>query len=139
MPTSKRFLVTGSRTWSDFGTIYTAISAFTTPGDTLVVGDARGVDDAARRFWADRGPVEVFEITREQWRTLGRAAGPRRNRLMVDSGADLCLAFIDLCRECVLARPHGTHGASHCARLAAEAGIPVHGFGPGAPQQGART
>lgn len=42
-------------------------------------------------------------------------AGPRRNKAMVDSGADLCLAF-------PLGRSSGTRG---CMRLAAAVGIPV--------------
>jgi hypothetical protein len=49
------------------------------------------------------------------WHTHGRAAGHLRNARMVAAGAELCLAFI---------RDH-SRGASHCAALAEQAGIPT--------------
>jgi hypothetical protein len=45
-------------------------------------------------------------------------AGLARNRLMVELGADICLAFVR----------NGSRGASHCAALAEEAGIPVRRY-----------
>lgn len=46
---------------------------------------------------------------------------------MVQAGADVCLAFITPCRLRICrAKPeHGSHGASHCADLAENAGIKV--------------
>ena len=53
-----------------------------------------------------------------QWRPYGiynPQAGRYRNQVMVDLGADICLAFIR----------NNSRGASHCAQAAEDAGIPV--------------
>ncbi len=69
------------------------------------------------------------ERHRADWKRYGNPAGTRRNVRMVSRGGDRCVAFIDLCRRRTpgcLARPkHGTHGASHCADKAEQAGIPT--------------
>jgi hypothetical protein len=57
------------------------------------------------------------------WATFGKAAGPRRNAVMVASGADAVLAF-------PLGRSPGTR---HCMRLAEKAGIRVINFGEEEP------
>lgn len=49
------------------------------------------------------------------WEARGRAAGPERNRRMVEAGADLVLAF---------PLPEGS-GTQHMMKLAREAGIEV--------------
>lgn len=50
-----------------------------------------GVDALARRFAREYGvPLESFPA---DWARYGRAAGPKRNQLMADAGAGLCLAF----------------------------------------------
>lgn len=49
------------------------------------------------------------------WKTHGRAAGPIRNREMVELGADICLAF-------PMGASRGTRG---CIALAQAAGIPT--------------
>ena len=54
-------------------------------------GCPTGVDALARRF-ADEYDVAV-ESYPADWARYGRAAGPKRNQLMADAGADLCLAF----------------------------------------------
>jgi hypothetical protein len=115
--TAFRVLVTGSRTWTDRAAIETALLDQTRPDGTtptLVHGACpSGADAIAARLAAGMG--WTVEAHPANWREHGTAAGFRRNAEMVAAGADLCLAFI---RD-------ASPGATHCARLAARAGIPV--------------
>ncbi len=113
----RRMLVTGSRTWTDETVIATALREQWGEGAAVLVSGAcpRGADAIAERLWAGwGGPVERHPA---DWDS-GRDAGIRRNAAMVASGADVCLAFI---RE-------RSPGASHTARLAEHAGIPVRHY-----------
>ena len=66
------------------------------------------------------------------WRSHPRAGGFIRNAQMVSAGAGAWLAFIDECRDPKCRRRplerHGSHGASNCAGLAEEAGIPTRRY-----------
>lgn len=136
-----RILVTSSRDWENRAAVdgwLTSLAAANTFHNRITVvvhgacptGADRIADDWAR-WHARRSPLVEFERHPANWRPNGdfdRAAGFRRNAAMVVLGADLCLAFVGLCtkpgcrRE---PRPHGSHGASHCADLAEQAGIPT--------------
>lgn len=129
MPKPYRILVTGSRDWDDARTIWQALA--TTVLDNTDVGAPvvvvhgacpRGADAHAAAWThltqADgRRPV-TEERHPADWEQYGKAAGFRRNAEMVALGADVCLAFI-----C-----NGSRGASHTARLAEQAGIPVRRY-----------
>ena len=116
--TDFRLLVTGSRDWTDRERVLRAIE-FRTLGiqlDDLVVVHGHcptGADAIADELAAGSG-VRV-ERHPAFWAAWGQAAGPLRNQVMVDLGADLCLAFIT-----------GTsRGTLDCVRRAEAAGIPV--------------
>jgi hypothetical protein len=118
-----RVLVTGSRDWIDRDVILNAFSGLPFRHGTLPVvvhGDCKGADRLAelvaeRVFgWKTEGHPAI-------WRPNGiynPQAGLLRNRKMVELGADICLAFIK----------NGSRGATHCAGLAEEAGIPTRRF-----------
>jgi hypothetical protein len=112
-----RVLVTGSRTWTDEEAIADALAGHWHDGNALLITGAcpRGADEIAERIWRARGGL--VERHPADWDT-GRDAGMRRNAAMVALGADVCLAFV---RD-------GSPGATHAARLAEQAGIPVHRF-----------
>lgn len=111
-----RILVTGSRAFTQPQIVWSALDDVLSKHGTftLVVGDCPTGADAFARTWGGRHWV-ITEVHKADWRTHGRAAGPLRNKAMVDAGADLVLAF-------PLGRSAGTRG---CMRLAAAAGIPV--------------
>ena len=114
-----RVLVTGSRTWEDREgiTFELARLALLHPEGVTVVHGAcpRGADAMADQEARKLG-LSV-ERHRADW-SQGKAAGFQRNQAMVDLGADVCLAFI---------REH-SKGATHCARAAEKASIPVEYF-----------
>lgn len=118
LPRPKRVLVTGSRDWGKGSpiqseTLERALADAYAPGAVLVSGACpTGADRLAESAWERWGGV--VERHPADWRS-GRSAGPRRNRRMVESGADVCLAFIR----------NGSPGASGCAKMAEDAGIPT--------------
>lgn len=120
-----RVLVTGSREWPTPDTVWAALNdchveALTTDRRLVVVHGAcpRGAD-AHAADWCKNANQFTDSATEEahpaNWQLEGKRAGFIRNARMVNLGADVCLAFIK----------DGSRGASHTARLAEEAGIPV--------------
>jgi hypothetical protein len=108
-----RILVTGSRDWEDRDTLWGALNNTASQvGVTLVHGDCPTGADHMAQEWAECQPDVTVERYPADW-SEGKSAGPRRNRVMVDLGADVCLAFIK----------DASRGASMTARWAEEAGI----------------
>ncbi|MEU4352896.1 DNA polymerase [Streptomyces sp. NPDC023838] len=123
-PRPMRILVTGSRNWGQGSRVErqrleTALSALWTahgPTSVLVSGACpTGADRLAEGLWQTWGGT--VERHPADWR-MGRSAEPKRNRRMVESGADICLAFI---RD-------ASPGATGCAKLAEQAGIKVERY-----------
>lgn len=92
--------------------------AYAPPGHTTIVhGAAPGADSMAARIALDlHFQVEAHAAN---WEKHGRAAGPIRNKEMVEAGADAVFAFVDK----PLAESRGT---ANCVKQAREAGIPVY-------------
>jgi hypothetical protein len=124
-----RILITGSRSWpvEDIdkveNVILSVIQNSTKAGDviTFVVGDCpTGVDSFISKIALK---VPMNRIVKEEryvayWDKEGLSAGPKRNQRMVDSGADICLAFIQ----------GNSRGTRNCAAKAERAGISVKWF-----------
>ena len=117
-----RVLVTGSRDWTDQDAIVNAIRQIHREIEgrpiTIVHGDCPTGADAIAAYLVKRA-APAFGLTEEphpaDWSLNGKRAGFIRNQLMVNLGADTCLAFIK----------DGSRGASHTAGLAEAAGIPT--------------
>jgi hypothetical protein len=120
----KRVLITISRTYTRWDTVVRALAQvaeeFHGEEVTLVHGDNPSGDRNVARI-----ARSLFDWKLEphpaQWRKNGvynPQAGLLRNSEMAALGADVCLAFID----------KGSAGASHCARVAAEARILVRRY-----------
>ena len=113
-----RILITGSRDWNDKPTIRHAIfSAWEKAGrpkkTVLICGGARGADTYSEICGRAFGfTIEKYEAN---WKEEGRSAGPQRNQRMVDSGADICLAFL---REV-------SKGTADCIKRVEKAKIPI--------------
>lgn len=114
-----RILVTGSRTWDDHDLVRDALTMaiYQNVPAVIVHGACLSGADAIASWWVRR--YKFLGVTEEphpaDWKLHHRAAGPRRNKAMVDLGADLVLAFIR----------NGSRGATGCAALAEAAGIPT--------------
>jgi hypothetical protein len=109
-----RVLITGSRTWNDRAVIRAALGDVWNPEAVLISGACPdGADALCEACWTHwRGTVERHPAN---WNRHGRRAGFVRNAELVAAGAAVCLAFIKA----------NSAGASHTARLATEAGIPI--------------
>ena len=122
-----RILVTGSRDWTDTATIQEMLlaQAGKRPREfvTLVHGSQVSRDRRTLvRYGADYLAGEVakqqgwqVETYPAEWQRYRRRAGPLRNQLMVDHGADVCIAF----------PMPDSKGTWDCVRRARAAGIPL--------------
>ena len=109
-----KILVCGSRTYEDVARVCVTLAGFVEPeGEppTIMTGAARGADTIAAREAQGMGlPVELYPA---DWEKYGSAAGPIRNRLMLDQQPDLVVAFGE------------GRGTEDTVREAARRGIPV--------------
>lgn len=90
-----RILVCGDRHWTDRGVIERTLSAlhFQSHVTEVIVGECYGVDTIARGVAFELG-LTVRQFVAD-WSRWGRAAGPRRNRAMLEAQPDLIVAFHD--------------------------------------------
>jgi hypothetical protein len=94
-----KVLITGDRNWSDEFPIDVVIAGLlhlSQGGNQILVllhGDARGADTLADT-WRDTHGIVVKPFPAD-WAKHGKAAGPIRNRRMLDEEPDLVVAFHD--------------------------------------------
>lgn len=114
---SKRILITGSRDWDNEPILWGAMEQEWVNGCTYIVGDCpTGADHLAYDYWQKMLANSSFlEKYYAKWFQHGRAAGPLRNQEMVDTGADICLAF----------RKNNSRGTRDCIIRAEAADIPI--------------
>lgn len=86
-------LVCGGRDYNDRAQAFHTLDRIhgKRPITRIVEGGAAGADSLARA-WANARGIECKTFTAD-WATHGKAAGPMRNQLMLDSGVDGVLAF----------------------------------------------
>lgn len=106
-----RVMVTGGRGFADYSLAAATLGRYLSTADTLVHGACRGCDEICARIAQETGIVT--EPHPAQWDRYGKAAGPIRNREMIDSGIDLVIVF------------PGGRGTANAERLARERGIRV--------------
>jgi len=132
-----RIIVTGSRNWIDVVSLVDAIDIATTDllklgAETvnLSVGDCpTGADKMAEAhyFFMHKQSGRVAKFVAD-WKNLGGAAGPARNKKMVQHGGNIVLAFAQNCEKLGCPRkpsPHISHGTASTINFAKVEEIPV--------------
>lgn len=116
-----KILITGSRDWDDYETIYKAIQVIILnyPNEErhLIHGGAKGADMLSGKAAAKMG-FDSIKVVPADWEQHGKRAGFIRNSEMVKMGADFCLAFIK----------NESRGATMTADLAEVTGIVTKRF-----------
>ena len=110
-----KVLFTGDRHWTNRDSVRKRISLL--PSDTeIIFGDARGLDTIVSHLSYEMG-FKRNGPHYANWKEHGKAAGPIRNRAMLDLKPDLVIAFHpDL---------ESSKGTKDCVNEARRRGIPV--------------
>jgi hypothetical protein len=91
-----RLLITRGRFWQCnelAAAILRRLVARYGPGITVIHGGATGVDEAFATACRGLGiKTEAHPVTDEDWKRLGKRAGPLRNARMIATGVDQCIA-----------------------------------------------
>jgi YspA, cpYpsA-related SLOG family len=122
-----RVLVCGDRNWTDGDVIETVLDGLLDQVIGMeklfvVEGCAKGADSFACQWYDGKEGRPFYDnVIHEhfpaQWGKYGKAAGPKRNKQMIDSGIDLVVAFHNDIDK--------SKGTSHTLTLAAVNRIPV--------------
>jgi hypothetical protein len=88
-------LVCGSRDFTNYKVISQKLTELVRQFKVtkVITGDCKGADTLASRFcWQTNIPYQSFKA---DWAQYGKAAGPIRNRQMLDTKPNLVVAFTD--------------------------------------------
>ena len=98
-----RVLVCGGRNYNNDHYVFQVLDALDPRPSLIISGGAKGADSIAIDYAVKRGIL--YHVYKADWDKHGRAAGPIRNRQMIDEGRpDLVIAFRghlgteDMCR-----------------------------------------
>lgn len=87
-----RFIVAGSREFTNWKILEDILPNFITPKDEIVCGGARGGDAAGKKYAESHNiPIKIFPAN---WDKYGKSAGYIRNAEMGEYG-DVLIAFWD--------------------------------------------
>jgi len=109
-----RILICGDRNWTNPTPIYRILNNLDKK-DIIIHGACRGADLLAGLIAKELG--FIVEEYPAQWGKYGKAAGPLRNREMLNSGANLVIAFHEDIKK--------SRGTINTIRQAQELNIPV--------------
>jgi len=113
-PETLKVLVCGSRDWEDYDTVLERLKSLPT-GIAIIEGAAKGADTMAKTAAQELG-LSVIEVPAD-WKRYGRAAGPIRNKEMLDLEPALVIAF----HKDITA----SKGTANCVEEARKRDIPV--------------
>ena len=115
-------IVTGGRDFTDRVLVNLALDSAREPV-ALFHGAATGADTLASEWAQSAGVLEQpFPVTKADWYTQGRRAGPGRNAKMLDAAFQLA---VRMRATPVLVTFYGGRGTADCTRQARERGILV--------------
>lgn len=118
-------LVTGGRHFRDYQQVNEALSIHVErTRDIVIQGGATGVDSIVKN-WCKRNGVHCAEV-QALWDTLGKSAGPRRNRMMLELNPGKLLAFA------------GGKGTADMVKAARVRGVTVYEIPPRESGEGSR-
>lgn len=116
-------LITGSRNWEDEELIKSSLLPYADKKVLLIHGDCRGADKISGEVAEELG----FQISASpaNWKLHGRAAGPIRNREMVNQAKKFKQAGIPTIVLAFHDNLHLSKGTKNCAEMAEKAGLEV--------------
>ena len=106
-----KLAIVGSRSFADYQRLKSIAAEF--DPSAIVSGGARGTDLLAQSYAYEAGLQLI--VFAPEWQRYGRAAGPIRNRKIIQA-ADQVLAFWD----------GSSHGTQSAIKIAQKAGKPIH-------------
>ena len=88
-------MVCGGRRFADVTFVWNWLDGFhaETPISALITGGSTGVDNIASQWAATKLPPIERYVSKPKWAELGRAAGPVRNKRMLEWKPDVVIAF----------------------------------------------